>query len=329
MDRVTVAFSETTPFPRSEETLIRWPVPEQFLSSPAVAYRNMFAIELAKRGLNHLVMSYVYMGPKRMARLVKLARRHMGVEFAGNGLELGAGCGLLGATVAAYPKVKSLLSVEICEEMTRRVIPKVAAGVLGNQSNKITPIFGSFDDLQIPNESVDFVVEIDSFHHSDNLPKTLGECQRVLKPGGFLLCFDRCHPNHVTDEDVDRMLSEVYSRKFLLANHYPPDVTLTRRENGEHEYRLFEWQAAFDKAGLKLVRIRKFIREVRFALAVKGGLQLLPPLVRRSLYRTENADFGTTLRWFTQFAALPFQRTDFGRPILAPTDTTVFLLRKT
>lgn len=307
--------------------IVRWPVPEEFLSAPAVEYRNRFAMELARRDLLHLVTSYVYMGPKQMARLVGLAQRYMAIEFAGDGLELGAGCGLLGATVATSPKVKSLVSVEICEEMIRRVIPKVAAGVLGQQRTKVMPVFGSFNDIQLPDSSIDFIVEIDSFHHSDDLPRTLSECHRVLKPGGFLLCFDRCHANTVTDEQVEQMLSEVYSRKFLEANHYPPDVTLTRRDNGEHEYRFYEWQAAFESSGLELVRVRRFIREIRFALVVKAFLQWLPVAVRRRLYGTENANWRVIPRWIAQHRAW-FQRTEFGRPILSPTETTVFLLRK-
>ena len=55
------------------------------------------------------------------------------------------------------------------------------------------------------------------------------ECARVLKPGGLLLCFDRCHDDSVSDADVERLLSKVYSRDFLVANCYPPDITLTRR----------------------------------------------------------------------------------------------------
>jgi SAM-dependent methyltransferase len=307
---------------------IEWPVPDQLVSSPATAYRNMFAMELAKRDLEPLVASYVYLSTKQMGRMVRLAARHLGVRFSGVGIDLGAGCGLLGATVAAYPAVQSVLAVEVCEEMARRVIPKVAAGVLGDRREKLKAVFGSFDDLRLPSNSVDFIVEIDSLHHSDNLAATLTECRRVLKGGGFMLAFDRCHANLVTDHEIEQMLSTVYSQRFLAYNCYPPDITLTRRDNGEHEYRLFEWQAAFQRAELKLEHAHRFTAEIRSALALKGCMQILPAFIRRRLYKSENADFGTAVNWVTQYCKLPFQKSEFGRPILAPKDTTVFLLRK-
>jgi ubiquinone/menaquinone biosynthesis C-methylase UbiE len=316
-----------TPVLQSSERLLRWRVPAELTSSPAVAYRNRFAIELARRELEELTLSYVYMTPTDMKRLVSCASSQFGLQLGGHGLELGAGCGLMSAVVASEPRVKSMLALEICEEMAKRVIPKVADGVLGSSASKVVPVWGSFDDLELKDSSLDFIVEIDSLHHSDDLRTTLRECFRVLKPGGLVLCFDRCHPDTLSNEEVDRMLNQLYSKEFLIKNCYPEDAVLTRRENGEHEYRFFEWKQAFAGAGFKLAGVRRFVKAVELRHAVKGTLGMLPRAVRRRLYKTD-VSFAATLRWVVQYLAPSKRWPDFATAVLAPKDSTVFLLHK-
>jgi ubiquinone/menaquinone biosynthesis C-methylase UbiE len=315
------------PPPRPQ--LLRWPLPDEFVASPAVAFRNNHAVMLAEQSVSDIVESAVYLSPAQMKQLLKVACRAVAAgPLEGLGLDLGSGCGLLAATVAQEPGVHTVLAVEPCEQMVERVIPKVASGLLGHRRDKVVPVLGSFDDLRLPAESVDFIVEIDAFHHSDDLKKTFRECSRVLKPGGSLLCLDRCHPDSLSDKDVERMLSQVYGKEFLVSNAYPPDTVLSRRDNGEHEYRLYEWQAAFDAAALRLVKAATLVATVPFRLALKGCLSVLPRGVRKSMYRTENANIRTALRWVTQHASISWTRTEFGKAVAAPKDTTVFLLQK-
>jgi ubiquinone/menaquinone biosynthesis C-methylase UbiE len=303
-------------------------MPPDLLTLPAVEYRNGFARSLEVRSAPQIAACYVYLSLKQMHRMVRLAVRHLGVKpFRGVGLEAGAGCGLLSSIVARDPAVEKVFAIEICEEMCRRIIPKMANWVLGAAAHKVIPVWGSFDDVELPDNSVDFIVEIDSLHHADDLEQTLRECARVLKPGSQMLCFDRCHPDTVTDEQVDEMLSVVYSEDFLRKNCYPPGVRLTRRDNGEHEYRFFEWKRAFDRSGLELIAVRRFVEHVRFTLAVKGVLGVLPHGLRHRLYRSDNGSFETTLRWLTSVLT-PASLCDFGRVIRAPRNSTVFLLVK-
>jgi SAM-dependent methyltransferase len=236
----------TAPLSKQTGDVLRWPLPSELVSSPPVAYRNAFAKALAQESAPEIVKSYVLLSLEQMEWLYAFACRHLLPSgLCGRGIELGAGCGLLSSVVARDPKVEVVYAVEVCDVMATLVIPKVAAYVLGERGRKVVPVVGSFDDLRFSAGSIDFAVEISSLHHSDDLAKTLAECARVLKRGGILLCFDRCQPNRITDAEVNAMLSKVYPREFLVANHYPPDIRLTRRENGEHEYRLFEWQTAF------------------------------------------------------------------------------------
>lgn len=306
--------------PRNPAEVLRWDVPSELIASPAVAYRNSFATALAAKPVDEIVASYVYLSRSQMAELLDTACRHFGLQLRGEGVEVGSGCGLLAATAARLSSVSHVFAVEICEGMVKSVMPKVAEAVLGRDAGKVTRVFGSFDNLELADGSMDFAIEIDSLHHSDDLPRTLRECSRVLKPGGQMLCFDRCHPDTLSDAEVDRMLSQVYSADFLRKNHYPADVTLTRRDNGEHELRLFEWKDAFGKAGLEMTGLAKFQQRVRFAMAVKGALSLLPRRLTSIAYRSANANFRTTVDWASQYL----------RPVgvLAPKSSTVFLLRK-
>jgi ubiquinone/menaquinone biosynthesis C-methylase UbiE len=312
-----------------QATVIRWAVPENLLASPAVEIRNKFAERLAELPANQLVESYVYLSFREMNALVAKAYRLLGIDgLRGTGMELGAGCGLLSATVARASQVDRIYALEVVEGMVSKVIPKVAAAVLGNSLDKVIPVFGSFDDICLPDESIDFITEIDSLHHSDDLGKTMQSAARVLKRGGKMLCFDRVHPDTLSDTEVEQMLSLVYPKSFLVKYGYPADIRFTRRENGEHEYRLREWRMAFEGAGLRLVQLKPFVHHPRMALAVKGILSTLPRSLTANIYQTPNATLRTTLDWASAALTSRFKRTAFGPPVLAPKTTTVFLLEK-
>jgi len=308
--------------------VVRWPLPEELVAAPAVAWRNLSAEALSRKCAEEIASSYVYMTLAQMRRLVKLALKRAGKRpLTGYGIELGAGCGLLSAVVAEQRQVRGILALEVCEKVAELLIPKVSAWVLGGAASKVVPIAGSFDDLRLPDAALDFAIEIDALHHSDNLERTLRECARVLRPGAVLLCFDRCHPDSLTDAEVEEMLGQVYSREFLVANHYPPDARLTRRANGEHEYRRFEWERAFRTSGFSLVKTLRLERALRARAAAKGLLSILPPALRPPwIIRPSDTPRATAL-WSRQswrrLTGLP------PRPeILAPWGGTAFLLEK-
>ena len=317
-----------------------WPVPSSLQSSILMGYRNSFIQTLAKKSVPEILESYIYVSVADMKRLLALSSKYLLTEpLRGVGLELGGGSGLLASVVASRPEVRAVLIVELCERAVDLLIPKVSSWVLGEEAKKVVPVVGTFDDLHLPSNSIDFAVEIDSFHHSDNLEVTFSECARVLKPGGRLLCFDRIWPDSHPDHDLEKLRARLFPSEFLVAHGYPPDLVLSRREFGEHEYKLFEWRAAVDAAGFELVRICKFWQGVPFRLALKGALSVLPASLRRMMYKTDNATLKTSRLWLAQQlkkAAL------IGQPakslaalhqwpqqnLFAPRETTAFLLRK-
>ncbi len=227
---------------------IEWPVPESVRSADWLRFRDVQANALAELGAEGILEGWLGHYPPWLVDQILGWADHRASDWRqGLGLELGAGCGLLSCRAAQSPTVSGILAVDVVPSAVHRMMPAVAAR-FGNA--KVQPVLGSFDDLDLVTGSVDFVVEVDSLHHSDDLPHTVGEAARVLRRGGWLLAIDRCHPNSVTDEQVEEKLDRVYDQGQIESARYPPGTVLTRRDNGEHEYRQFEWEAAFDRSGL-------------------------------------------------------------------------------
>lgn len=302
----------------------RWPIDAELEAAVKVSYRSQLAVKLADQSAHEINRRYVYLSEFQMSRMLDLVQQHVfGQPLSGVGLELGSGSGLLAAVAARRPGVRAVLALEICDNFDV-LIEKVAQSVLGRDAAKVIPVVGSFDDLRVPDESFDFALDHDSLHHSDDLTRTIKECARVLKPGGVLVCFDRCHPDTVTDAQVNEMLDRVYSKEFLAFNSYPTDITLTRRENGEHEYRHFEWKAATEAAGMELVAYRDFKKEVSARKAFKGLFAWVPKPIRTRAFQTDNASLGATGTKITQ----TLRKLAPGAPVYAPKKSNVLVMQK-
>lgn len=306
--------------------LLLWPIPSAFRSKEEVVNRNLFARKLAEDSVEDAVKKYVYLDFEQMRTMWHIAKEISNVNLTGVGMELGAGCGLLSSIVAEAENIETILAVEICEEITSSLLPRVSEAVLASDAGKVVPVVGSFDDLQVHDSSIDFIVEIDSLHHSHDLNKTLQECGRVIKPGGYMICFDRCHPNHFSDQQVEEKLDRVYPTSFLEKNGYPIDKRLTRRQNGEHEYRLFEWQEAFEKAGFEIVKKQRVHKTIDYKLALKGLISLLPRFLRLKLIRDDSATPAFAWHWLIR--KLGSTKTKVFDSFVGPKNSTVFVLRR-
>jgi ubiquinone/menaquinone biosynthesis C-methylase UbiE len=318
----TQGCTSATPDGGDGASVLRWPIPEELRQSEAVRFRNGFAEQLAPLDAQEMVKRYAELSIEQFRQLLHEALRRTGLGvrgFHGTGVELGAGCAALGSLVASLEAVSRVYAVEICWRMAELVQPKVARAILGNRADKLVPCAGSFDDLQLPDAAVDFAVEYDSLHHSNDLCPTLREVSRVLKPGGNLLCFDRCHPDSVSDAQVEKMLNRVYSEEFLHANGYPPGIRLTRRQNGEHEYRLREWKHAFESAGLRLASHVEMWPRIAVRKGIRGAFACVPEALRR------RAGIAVGARWEE---LVTFVAQQLGLLAVVPRRTTLFLVTR-
>lgn len=242
--------------------LVRWSIPQSELDSPAVQNRNLFAQRFADGPIEEALLTYTKMTLAEAKQLIDVTEHRLLDEpFAGRGIELGAGTALLSCALAGRPRVEHITAVEYVPDVVRLIQPRVLEHCLAPADrSKVTRALGSFDHLELPDESLDFAIEIGCLHHSNDLPLTLREIHRVLKKGGRVVGYDRVQPDSMSDEEVERLLDRVYDRGFLERFGYPLDQRLTRRQNGEHEYRRREWQAAFDAAGFADVRFHQLER---------------------------------------------------------------------
>ena len=174
--------------------------------------------------------------------------------FSGIGFDDGGGVALISATIAKNFKIDKIYCVEYVEEVVKLCHPIVKKNILEKNFNQVQSIVGDFDNLQLPNNSIDFMISWDSLHHSENPVKTLNECKRVLKDNGFLVIIDKSHNNSVSDDEIINMLDYQYDKEFLKLNNLDTNTILFRKDEGEHEYRFYEWENFFENAGFKIIQ---------------------------------------------------------------------------
>ncbi len=229
-----------------------WDRDEALLSGWEYKGNNNLALELAKKGFESIIKHYTYVGAPEVQFSFELTPFAL-EAFRGVGIDLGGGAGVISSAIARAPLVEKIYCVEFCENCVKLCQPMVKERILELNCEKVVSVLGDFNRLNIEDESLDFVVAWDSMHHSNDVLKTLSEAWRVLKPDCFFVLADRAHNNATPETEIERMLNFQYSEQFLIENCFPRDVAITRRQNGEHEYRYNEWESFFTHTGFRIV----------------------------------------------------------------------------
>lgn len=231
--------------------VLEWIDSDSVSKKPEIHSRNLFAQAFADVEPDRLVQKYAHLTLQEMKSLLEYALTALGVSLNGTGIELGVGVGgVSNSLLSLYPAITNLYGIEIVPDVVRLLLTKVTQKE--RNESRFTPVIGSFDDIHLPDESVDFIVELDALHHSENLHETLKEAARVLKPGGILIAFDRMNSNALSYAQRKYMLSVEYDDDTKKEFGIPLDMRLTRGQNGEHEIRESEWRDAFQQAELSV-----------------------------------------------------------------------------
>ena len=161
--------------------------------------------------------------------------------------DLAAGSGWTSALISRLASVAEVHAVEISRHRLERLFPH-SVRMLSGCADKIRRYLGSFYDLQLPAQSMDVVFLSHAFHHADRPRQLLGECDRVLKPGGRII---------VSGEHevglrllVRRFLAVLLRERRLVMDFrqlFPPDPVL-----GDHYYRYSDYCQLFEPLGYKL-----------------------------------------------------------------------------
>lgn len=174
--------------------------------------------------------------------------KKIGHPISGTAIDMGSGTGIGAVILSKYNFFKKIYAVEFSEMFVKKIMP-IVFNKLEAKMPKIIRVVGDFNKLEVDDGSVDTVLDIDSFHHSENLDITLQECYRALQPNGVIIAIDRAWPNHYSQKDLekklDRELNDNLKRKYGIPN----GQSFTRRDFGEHEYTINEWLDTFSRNG--------------------------------------------------------------------------------
>ena len=182
---------------------------------------------------------YSYFTIKEHQKFTEEICKKIGITLKGKGLEFGSGPGILSNSILnIYDDVDKIFLLDMVPEVYN-LMTKVAQ----KNINKLECVIGSFDDLKFKDESLDFVLDFDSIHHSTDFDQTFKEISRVLKPGGVLLCFDRAQPNYISKKQINYMLDIEYTDKYKKENNINLNSKFSRRMNGETEPSLKLWNS--------------------------------------------------------------------------------------
>lgn len=116
----------------------------------------------------------------------KIAKKKWGIDIAGIGIDLAAGNLWAVPYIMKFEQVKKLY----CLELSRHRLLKLGPIVLRHYNvpkEKIVLVHGSFYDIKLPDQSLNFAILSAAFHHADEPLKLLREINRTLKVSGIVV----------------------------------------------------------------------------------------------------------------------------------------------
>lgn len=267
--------------------IFEWPMDPAVRNAAQEDYRASFAVSLKGKDYLTIMRELTFDGAaphitvKDIENLFDFIEQKIsGRRMRGVGCELGAGSAVFSAILAKRTDIRRMYAVEACGPLVRELMPRVASAIAGPHAEKIIGCIGDFSRLEIPDGSLDFMFDFFSLHHSADIAATLAGCRRALRPHGMLIALDKARSDSLTREDCERLLdkeyNEIYKRQFGI----PESRRLSRRDNGEHEYRLKDWRAAFASAGFgafEHFRLDKPAGGPFLLQIIKKGISFIPP----------------------------------------------------
>lgn len=218
-----------------------------------------------------------------MARL-----RDVGIVPGGVGIDVAAGM------LWMLPVLFESLTIEkmICVEYSKHRLLKLGPKVIEHYklpAERITLALGSFYDIRVPAESVDFAVLCQAFHHADDPVALLRQIRKVLKPGGTLIVLGE----HVVEWNVasdiahavrylaSRLLPPALRRGPLYSPRGRPVNLIARSEEifrpdpdlGDHAYLPRDYRRMFRECGFSVELVRRNNSSSLSLLARKSARQ--------------------------------------------------------
>jgi ubiquinone/menaquinone biosynthesis C-methylase UbiE len=231
-------------------SVLFWVKPEEVNHLDYVNSRNYLSKYSSHEDIESSIYSdHVYIEKKELTEILDAVKNLNTLK--GIGLELGSGCSAISVELVKNNKnIEKIYAVELVPNIIQNAAVKLIE--INAVADKVIPVLGNFDDIKLDNQTVDFVIEYDSLHHSFNLERTIQESSRILKQGGQLFAIDRSHWK-ISRKRKAELENQIYSKEFLLDKGLDINKVFTRAENGEHEYLLSDYLNALSKAGFSKV----------------------------------------------------------------------------
>lgn len=197
--------------------------------------------------------------PSDLLRCVEILKGNFNCLLGGVGIDLAAGNGWAIPHLFKAAAVDRLYCLEYSKHRLLKMVPEVLEHYQVPKE-KVVLVFGSFYDLHLGKESMDFVFLSQSFHHADRPDQLLSEVHRVLKPKGAIVIIGEHAPCAV----AARIKHAV---KFFLSLWVPTAKVPTLHASfeelfpveptaGDHYYRESEYRRMFSKYAFQIRRIR-------------------------------------------------------------------------
>ena len=183
------------------------------------------------------------------SRCLEKAEMFHGKDISGTIVEIGAGTGWCSAVLSRKQNVDKVYALDYDTVSVDELMP-IVFNQLEADKTKIIRVIGSYNAMNLNDNTVDCVVSIGALHHSENLQSTLTECSRILRPGGILIASEPCYPNCMSVTEQCQRENEILERS-KIENLYGEDLSDIRAiDNSDHFYRLAEYEVAANKSGL-------------------------------------------------------------------------------
>ena len=207
--------------------------------------------------------------PQDLERCVDILKLEFNYGLKGTGIDLGAGNLWATPYLLALGEIDKLYCLEYSKHRLLKLGPKVLEHY-NVSKEKVVLVLGSFYDLHIDDDSLDFVFLSEAFHHADRPDCLLAEIRRVLKPNGVAIIIgehtvntERAYRNHVIKLLIsvfvpNNVQQRIFGRTFHINRLIPKssDLFPTNPILGDHKYTEKEYRKMFSKYGFKIKHIK-------------------------------------------------------------------------
>ena len=236
-----------------------WLSPDQAKAIPSSEYWNDAEVERGKEwdvADGNFVRMEQALDEKGLLRQLKSLQQLLDRPLAGRGISLASGtCWLEADLLRRNPAIESIA----CIELSRHRIFELASIVLrhyGVNASRVSLCWGSFYELKIPNNSLDFAILCQAFHHAYEPMRLLAEIRRVLKPSGQIVILGehyfgmRKRARQVLSHFAKLVLNwRGYRAKAPFLPRYK-DLFPVDSVKGDHHYTRAEYEDMFTEAKL-------------------------------------------------------------------------------